>query len=67
MAKGVEELKLYLETKKNRVYLVEAINNSQKYSYEWFKAYLKLLATYGENRILKTEDNFFSGNKSIQR
>ena len=32
MAKGVEELKLYLETKKNRVYLVEAINNSQKYS-----------------------------------
>jgi len=50
MAKGVEELKLYLETKKNRVYLVEAINNSQKYSYEWFKAYLKLLATYGEKQ-----------------
>ncbi|MCE5204478.1 MAG: AAA domain-containing protein [Porphyromonadaceae bacterium] len=48
MSKGVEELKLYLETKKNRAKLVEAINNSQKYSYEWFKAYLKLLSTYGE-------------------
>ena len=53
MAKGVEELKLYLETKKNRAKLVEAINDSQKYSYEWFKAYLKLLATYGEKQDSK--------------
>lgn len=55
MAKGVEELKLYLETKKNRAKLVEAINDSQKYSYEWFKAYLKLLATYGEKQDSKKQ------------
>ena len=49
-AKGIEELKKQLEIKKSRVDLAENINNSIKYSYDWFKAYLKLLTTYGEKQ-----------------
>lgn len=49
-AKGIEELKKQLEIKKSRVDLAENINNSVKYSYDWFKAYLQLLTTYGEKQ-----------------
>jgi DNA polymerase III delta prime subunit len=49
-AKGIEDLKKQLEVKKSRVDLVEIINNSIKYSYDWFLAYLKLLTTYGEKQ-----------------
>ena len=49
-AKGIEDLKKQLEIKKSRVDLVENINNSIKYSYDWFLAYLKLLTTYGEKQ-----------------
>lgn len=49
-AKGIEELKKQLEIKKSRVDLAESINNSVKYSYDWFKAYLQLLTTYGEKQ-----------------
>jgi hypothetical protein len=49
-AKGVDELKKQLEIKKSRVDLVSKINESKKYSYEWFEAYLKLLNTYGEKQ-----------------
>ncbi len=50
LAKGIEELKKQLEIKKSRVDLTESINNSVKYSYDWFKAYLRLLTTYGEKQ-----------------
>ncbi len=50
LAKGIEDLKKQLEIKKNRVDLAENINNSVKYSYDWFKAYLQLLTTYGEKQ-----------------
>jgi hypothetical protein len=50
LAKGIEELKKQLEIKKSRVDLAESINNSVKYSYDWFKVYLQLLATYGEKQ-----------------
>jgi len=50
LAKGIEDLKKQLEIKKSRVYLAENINNSLKYSYDWFKAYLQLLTTYGEKQ-----------------
>lgn len=49
-AKGIEELKKQLEIKKSRVDLAESINNSIKYSYDWFIAYLQLLTTYGEKQ-----------------
>lgn len=49
-AKGIEDLKEQLEIKKSRVTLAENINNSEKYSYEWFIAYLQLLTTYGEKQ-----------------
>ncbi len=49
-AKGIEDLKKQLEIKKSRVDLTENINNSVKYSYDWFKAYLQLLTTYGEKQ-----------------
>jgi hypothetical protein len=49
-AKGIEELKKQLEIKKSRVDLSESINNSVKYSYDWFIAYLQLLTTYGEKQ-----------------
>jgi len=49
-AKGIEDLKKQLEVKKNRVDLAENLNNSLKYSYDWFKAYLQLLTTYGEKQ-----------------
>lgn len=49
-AKGIEDLKEQLEIKKSRVTLAENINNSEKYSYGWFKAYLQLLTTYGEKQ-----------------
>lgn len=49
-ANGIEELKKQLEIKKSRVDLAENINNSVKYSYDWFKAYLQLLTTYGEKQ-----------------
>lgn len=48
--KGIEDLKKQLEIKKSRVDLAENINNSVKYSYNWFKAYLQLLTTYGEKQ-----------------
>ncbi|KQK24342.1 hypothetical protein AR438_17080 [Chryseobacterium aquaticum] len=54
-AKGIEDLKKQLEIKKSRVNLTENINNSEKYSYEWFKAYLKLLTTYGEKQNTNTQ------------
>lgn len=47
---GIEDLKKQLEIKKIRVDLAESINNSVKYSYDWFLAYLKLLTTYGEKQ-----------------
>jgi hypothetical protein len=50
LAKGIEELKKQLEIKKNRIDLAESINDSVKYSYDWFKAYLQLLTTYGEKQ-----------------
>jgi hypothetical protein len=50
LAKGIEELKKQLELKKSRVDLAESINNSVKYSYDWFIAYLQLLTTYGEKQ-----------------
>jgi len=50
LAKGIEDLKKQLEIKKSRVDLSENINNSVKYSYDWFKAYLQLLTTYGEKQ-----------------
>lgn len=49
-AKGIEDLKEQLEIKKSRVDLAEKINNSLKYSYDWFTAYLELLTTYGEKQ-----------------
>lgn len=49
-AKGIEDLKKQLEIKKSRVDLFENINDSIKYSYDWFLAYLKLLTTYGEKQ-----------------
>lgn len=49
-AKGIEDLKKRLEIKKSRVDLAENINNSVKYSYDWFEAYLQLLTTYGEKQ-----------------
>ncbi len=49
-AKGIEELKKQLEIKSSRFNLAQDINSSDKYSYEWFKAYLKLLTTYGEKQ-----------------
>ena len=50
LAKGIEDLKKQLEIKKSRVDLAENINKSLKYSYDWFKAYLQLLTTYGEKQ-----------------
>ncbi len=50
LAKGIEDLKKQLEIKKSRVDLAENINKSVKYSYDWFKAYLQLLTTYGEKQ-----------------
>lgn len=49
-AKGIEDLKERLEIKKIRVDLVEKINTSKIYSYDWFKVYLELLTTYGEKK-----------------
>ncbi len=49
-AKGVDDLKKQIEIKKSRIDLTESINNSIKYSYDWFLAYLKLLTTYGEKQ-----------------
>lgn len=50
LAKGIEDLKKQLEIKKSRVDLAENINNCDKYSYDWFKAYLQLLTTYVEKQ-----------------
>jgi len=50
LAKGIEKFKKQLEIKKSRADLAENINNSVKYSYNWFKAYLQLLTTYGEKQ-----------------
>ncbi|MFN3784839.1 MAG: AAA domain-containing protein [Spirosomataceae bacterium] len=48
LARGIEEIKKQIEQKKNRVNLAQTINSSKKYSYNWFKAYLQLLKTFGE-------------------
>jgi hypothetical protein len=50
LAKGMEGIKKQLEIKKKRIELVENINCNQKYSYDWFKAYLQLLTTYVEKQ-----------------
>lgn len=50
LAKGMDSVKKQLEIKKKRIELVETINNNQKYSYDWFKAYLQLLTTYVEKQ-----------------
>ncbi len=50
LAKGVTEIKNKLEIKKSRRALSKAINESTKYSYQWFEAYLKLLLTYSEKQ-----------------
>lgn len=49
-AKGIEDLIKKLEVKKNRVELVDDLNKSTKYSYDWFIAYIKLLTSYGERQ-----------------
>lgn len=49
-ANGIENLKKQLEVKKCRADLVVSINNSIKYSYDWFKSYLQLLTTYNEKQ-----------------
>lgn len=55
LKKAVEIVKEQLEIKKNRIDLVERINGNKKYSYEWFKAYLELLTTYGEKQNTKPQ------------
>lgn len=45
--KRVKEERDNLNKKKE---LVTVLNNSVKYSYDWFKAYLQLLTTYGEKQ-----------------
>lgn len=39
-----------IELKKERKELAKSLNESVKYSYDWFKAYLQLLTTYGEKQ-----------------
>ena len=48
--KGVEKIKNQLEIRKNQAVLVEEIYSTTKYSFDWFKAYLQLLTTYGEKQ-----------------
>jgi hypothetical protein len=55
LAKGMEGIKKQLEIKKKRIELVESINNTQKYSFDWFKAYLQLLTTYVEKQEPKKQ------------
>lgn len=55
LKKGIESLKKQIELKKDRVHLVENINNSIKYSFDWFKAYLQLLTTYGEKQDIQKQ------------
>lgn len=45
--KRVKEEREKLNKKKE---LITTLNNSTKYSYDWFKAYLQLLTTYGEKQ-----------------
>lgn len=54
-AKGIDDLKKHLEIKKSRADLAESINNSTKYSYDWFVAYLRLLTTYGEKQDIQKQ------------
>lgn len=53
--KEVENLKNQLEMKKNRTDLAAIINNSKKYSFEWFMSYLQLLITYKEKQDSTTQ------------
>jgi DNA polymerase III delta prime subunit len=55
LAKGIVEIKKQLEIRKTRVGLVESINNSIKYSYNWFIAYLQLLNTYSEKQGIQKQ------------
>jgi len=55
LAKGIEDLKKQLETKKCRIDLAENINNSLKYSYDWFNTYLQLLTTYSEKHDIQKQ------------
>lgn len=50
LSKGIEDLKKQLEIKKSRVDLADTISRSLKYSFDWFRAYLQLLNTYGEKQ-----------------
>lgn len=50
LSKGFEDLKKQLEIKKSRFDLAYTINRSLKYSFDWFKAYLQLLNSYGEKQ-----------------
>jgi hypothetical protein len=54
-AKGVSTLQKQIEIKKTRVELAENLNNSVKYSYDWFKAYLQLLTTFGEKQDIQKQ------------
>ncbi|OAV73192.1 putative DNA helicase [Bacteroidales bacterium Barb6] len=56
-AKGIDELEKKLKIKKSRVDLVNAINESNKYSYQWFRSYLKLLITYGEKQSTTRQES----------
>lgn len=50
LAEAMDIAKQKIELKKERQSLANSLNESKKYSYEWFKAYLQLLTTYGEKQ-----------------
>lgn len=50
LAEAIDIAKQKIELKKERQILANSLNESKKYSYDWFKAYLKLLNTYGEKQ-----------------
>lgn len=55
LAEAIGIAKQKIELKKERQDLAKSLNESKKYSYDWFKAYLQLLNTYGEKQDIQKQ------------
>ena len=66
LAEAIDIAKQKIEIKKERQILAKSLNESVKYSYDWFKAYLQLLNTYREKHdIQKQKSISFEEIKSV--
>ncbi len=59
LAEAIDIAKKKIELKKERQKLADSLNNSLKYSYDWFISYLQLLTTYTEKQDAQKQKTIY--------